>query len=158
MTDNESLFLDNGLIRKHLAEFVLQFLGRSVARVSIATLSLFLPLILQDVEWCNFEFGQDWLTQPHPLDNSSWLRARSKVLSSYSQRPARARWVRFAKSLSSAEGWRGEATPASMRPHPFQHHLPDLRKHGFRWTPVLALLLGLPLVEFSRSFGRFRIS
>ena len=27
VTDNESLFLDNSLIRKHLAEFVLQFLG-----------------------------------------------------------------------------------------------------------------------------------
>jgi hypothetical protein len=27
VTDNESLFLDNSLILKHLAEFVLQFLG-----------------------------------------------------------------------------------------------------------------------------------
>ena len=27
VTDNESLFFDNSLIRKHLAEFVLQFLG-----------------------------------------------------------------------------------------------------------------------------------
>ena len=53
-----SLFLDNGLIRKHLAEFVLQFWGRTAdSRVSLAARS-FPPRSLQDTEWCTSSLGK----------------------------------------------------------------------------------------------------
>jgi len=36
-------------------------------------------------------------------------------------------------TLFCRTSWRGETTPASIRPHPFRHHLPNLRKRGCRW-------------------------
>jgi len=78
VTDNESLFLDNGLIQKHLAEFVLQFLGRTAARVSMAARS-FPSAQSSGHRMVHFEFGQDRLTQPHPLNMFELAQGAIKV-------------------------------------------------------------------------------
>ena len=63
----------------------------------------------------HFEFGQDRLAEPHPLNTFELLRVRSKAPSSYFQRPCSGSLVRFAKSLFFA----------AMRPQPFRQRLLD---------------------------------
>jgi len=48
-------------------------------------------------------------------------------------------------------------TAAAMLPHPFRHHLPDLRKHGCRWKRAFDLLLGLAFVDSTRRLGQLCI-
>ena len=60
-------------------------------------------------------------------------------------------------TLFCRTSWRGETTPASIRPHPFRHHLPKLRKQGCRLKRGSRPASRVALVEFSRSLGRFRI-
>ena len=100
-----------------------------------------------------FEFGQDRLAEPHPLNTFELLRVRSKAPSSYFQRPCSGSLVRFAKSLFFA----------AMRPQPFRQHLldPPAGWLGGRVVPpcfpscpegrTLATYLPLPYTTFAES-------